>query len=408
MSSGAWPVDLTGPTTRTTAEHQFFAPCPKGLQDYLAAEIEQCGATQITPGAAGVAFSGTLAQAYRLNRTSRIASRVLWQLISRRYRVDKDLYRIAMRIAWHDHIAPSQTIRVDIRATRSHLRSIRMAALRVKDAVVDTIRENTGLRPGVDTASPDVRISVYLEDQQASLYLDLSGDSLFMRGWRGSDNKGNAPLKENLAAGLLLASGWDASKPLYDPFCGSGTLVIEAAQMALGIAPRQRSEYGLQRLRSFDARAWLQACDASQDYPGVQRMAQPIIYASDIDPEMVRIARDNAHRALGHVPPISSREKVSETTVRFTTGDFVRLPPPDTRPGWLVANPPYGERMTIGGKGDPLSAMGHHLRAHYAGWTVCFLTSDLKLPGKLGLKPRRRIPLYNGTLDCRFFIFDMR
>ncbi len=402
MSSASWQPELPEEAPSPGSDHCFFAPCPKGLQEYLAAEIRNCDANVTQVRAAGVEFTGDLAQAYRVTLLTRIASRVLWRVESRRYRVDKDLYRIAARVPWHQYLGHEQTIRIDIRAVRSHLRSLKMAALRVKDAVVDNIREQTGQRPNVDTESPDVRIVIFLEDQQATLYLDLSGDNLFKRGWRQTDDKGSAPIKENLAAGLLAASGWNMTSPLFDPFCGSGTILIEAAQTVLGVAPQLRRQYGLQQLRTFDAKAWETACEQHDRALSLAGGTEPPgIFGGDIDKEIIDVAIRNSARA-----GVGQRGD-GEAAIRFRAGNFADSPPPCKEPGWIVSNLPYGERMSFGGRGDVLGTIGRHLRQQYAGWTVCLLTSDLQLPGKLGLKPRRKIPLYNGTLDCRLFIFDI-
>ncbi|MGB7182398.1 MAG: THUMP domain-containing protein [Burkholderiaceae bacterium] len=389
----------------------YFAPCPKGLQDYLAQEVTSCGGLDVQVVAAGVQFSGTLAVAYQVNLRSRIASRVLMRVASKRYRIDKDLYKIASRVPWEAYFGPELTLRVDIRAVRSNLRSLQIATLRVKDAVVDRLREHTGDRPSIDTNAPDVRVAIYLEDRQASLYVDLSGENLFKRGWRLSDDKGSAPIKENLAAGLLAASGWDYKAPLYDPFCGSGTIAIEAAQLVNGVRPQLREQFGLHRLRSFDSEAWqLALTQADRGFESGRANATTVnatgdraspeaatVYASDIDNTIIERTRSNIIRA-----------GLSESAVHLRTADFLNSSPPTRTPGWLVSNLPYGERMDFVGKGDVFREMGARLKKSFNGWTVCLLTSDLKLPGKLGLRERRKIPLYNGTLDCRLFIFDIR
>ncbi len=314
---------------------------------------------------------------------------------SARYRVDRELYKIASRVPWETFFTANETLRVDIRAIRSHLRSLRIGTLRVKDAIVDRLREQTGERPNIDTQTPDVRVLLFLEDQQVTLYVDLSGENLFKRGWRREQDKGVAPIKENLAAGLVTISGWDRLCALYDPFCGSGTVAIEAAQIAHQHTPHQRQTFGFQRLLSFDPTDWTAA--QSQIQPESAPDTVPPIFASDIDRKVLALAKANATRAgLPH------------GAIQLKAQDFLQTHPPTDRPGWIVSNIPYGERIGLTARGDGWREMGAHLRANYNGWTVCLLSNDMKLPGKLGLREKRKIPLYNGTIDCRFFIFEMR
>ncbi len=210
---------------------RFFAICPRGLEPLLVAELRAVGAQQIAPEGGGVSFAGTMATAYAANLHSRIASRVLWQFGGGEYRDERDVYERARALAWETRIDARQTLRVDASASRAPLRSLDFAVLRIKDAIVDRLREATGARPSIDRARPDVRVFAYLDERRLTLYLDLSGEPLFKRGWRAE--KGEAPLKENLAAGLLMLSGWTPAVPLLDPFCGSGTIAIEAALIAI-------------------------------------------------------------------------------------------------------------------------------------------------------------------------------
>ncbi|MGE5161604.1 MAG: THUMP domain-containing class I SAM-dependent RNA methyltransferase, partial [Betaproteobacteria bacterium] len=238
----------------TARLERFFAICPRGLEPLLADELRALAAAEIAPEGGGVAFAGMLATAYAANLHSRIASRVLWQVADGDYRDEHDLYEQGRAVAWERHFGSRQTLRVDLSASRSPLRSVEFATLRVKDAIVDRLRDATGDRPSIDRARPEVRVFAHLGEQRLALYLDLSGEPLFKRGWRAE--KGEAPLKENLAAGLLMLSGWTPAMPLLDPFCGSGTLVIEAALMASRRAPGLQRRFGFERLAGFDARLW--------------------------------------------------------------------------------------------------------------------------------------------------------
>jgi len=391
----------------TGAEFECFAPCPRGLEKALAQELNRLGASDVDAVGGGVMFDARADQIVTLNKASRLASRILIKLVNRRYRTDKDLYKIAHAFAWEDWFDEHQTLRVDTNAVRATIGNLNIATLRVKDAVVDRLREQFGERPDIDTRHPQVRIFVFLTDKHATLYLDTSGENLFKRGWRGRDDKGAAPLKENLAAGLLALAEWSPGTTLLDPFCGSGTIVIEAAQQTLGLAPGHLREFGYQRLNFARESVWAQAGRQQQAEPDSAEPAtasSPNIFASDIDPAMIRIATANAERA-----------GASAGVTSFTVADFITAEPPAAPPGMIISNPPYGERMDFAGQSasvwgtdEGLLALGRHLREHYAGWKVCLLSGDLKLPGKLGLKASRRIELFNGPIEARLFVFEMR
>ncbi|HEX4883331.1 MAG TPA: THUMP domain-containing protein, partial [Casimicrobiaceae bacterium] len=228
---------------------RFFAPCPRGLEPALAAELDALAATEVRATDGGVAFAGPLELAYRANLESRIASRILWRVGGGRYRDERDVHALAKAIDWKRLFRPDRTIRVDVAATRSPLASLEYATLTIKDAVCDRFRDDTGTRPSVDKRAPDVRVSAYLTGDEATFYVDTSGDPLFKRGWRHDTEE--APLRENLAAGLLALAGWTPGTPLLDPMCGSGTILIEGALMAAQEAP------GLQRWGGAQPSRWL-------------------------------------------------------------------------------------------------------------------------------------------------------
>jgi putative N6-adenine-specific DNA methylase len=395
----------------------LFAPCPRGLEPALAAELTGLGATGSRPVAGGVAFSGDRRVAYLVNLRSRLASRVLREVGRRRYRGPEDLYKLAAGIEWERHFDGRHTLRVDTSATRSPLRSLNFATLRIKDAIVDRLRERTGERPSIDTRAPDARVWLFLEPQEATLYLDLSGEPLFKRGWRsGRDDGGDAPLKENLAAGLLVLAGWTPDQPLADPFCGSGTIAIEAACLACDIAPGLSRDFGFERLLDHDAALWAQLRGEAvrQAQAGIARATAPAsepasagenapalrIAASDIDPEAIARARRNQERA-----------GLPDGTIRWQVADAARLRPPFAQPGLVVSNPPYGERLEAGpapgAHEAAMRAVGESLRSGWAGWRIWMLSADPELPRQLGMKESRRTPLFNGALECRFFRFDV-
>jgi len=286
---------------------------------------------------------------------------------------------------------------------------LNFAALKIKDAVCDRFREKAhGVRPDVNTQWPDVRIYAHLTTDSCSLYIDTSGEPLFKRGWR--EDKGDAPLKETLAAAMLAASGWDAHTPFYDPCCGSGTIAIEAAQIACGIAPGSLRRFGFEKLLPFQPHVW----QALQNDAREQEHAPTTeIHASDVAFRMVDFTQRNAERAgVGQV-------------VQARGGDALQRMPPCETPGFMLLNPPYGERIAAAGVagvssmgrareiaegddgGEFFSQLASHWKKNYNGWTAWMLTPDLKLPTKMRLKESRRVPMWNGPIECRMFRFDL-
>lgn len=391
-----------------------FAPCARGLEAPLAEELVRIGAHVDTVLNAGVAFHCDRATAYAVNLRSRIASRVLLRVAQGRYRDDDDLYRLANRCEWERWFDVRRTLRIDVNAIRSPLRSLNFATLRLKDGLVDRFRTRTGVRPSIDTSQPDVRIFAFLDERGATLYVDLSGEPLFKRGWRADrDDKGEAPLKENLAAGLLALAGWHPGIPLYDPFCGSGTIVIEAAQAALGIAPGLSRPFGFERLLDFDGPCWARLrSEAVREAQAIGASAGTLAIAgSDIDSVALDQARRNAERA-----------GIPRGALAFSRCDVREAAPPFAQPGMIVTNPPYGERIelrgaarhgstivttTTTGADDGWRAIGRSVKQRFGGWSLWMLSSDPELPKLLGIKARRRTPLYNGAIECRLFGFEI-
>jgi putative N6-adenine-specific DNA methylase len=370
---------------------QFFATCPRGLEAVLAQELTALGAEQVSATDGGARFSGPLPMCYRVNLESRIASRVLWQIDNGYYRTEDDIYKHARNMPWDRWFTPHQTIAVKVTAQRCPLRSLDFITLRIKDAICDFFRDSTGIRPSVDTRLPDVRIHAYFDAQQFTLYLDTSGEALFKRGYR--QYTGEAPLRENLAAGILKLSGWEPGMTLLDPMCGSGTFVLEAAQMALHMPSGLKRVFGFERLKNFEPQAWEPLRAAAAAKP-VAAGALPI-YGSDIDKWAVMDARKNIDSA-----GLTGLVKVEET-------DILDIVAPAEK-GVLVMNPPYGERI---GEADELAELypklGSVLKQRFAGWKVGIFTADLRLPKLMRLKPSRKIPLFNGPIECRLFLFEM-
>lgn len=381
----------------TASLERHFAICPRGLEPLLAGELRAVGAAEITLDAGGVGFAGTPAVAYVANLRSRIASRVLRQVAGGEYRDERDLYALAQSVPWESHFDARQTLRVDLSASRSPLRSLDFATLRIKDAIVDRLRDQTGSRPSIDRARPDVRVFAYVDERRLTLYLDLSGEALFKRGWRVE--KGEAPLKENLAAGLLMLAGWTPEVPLLDPFCGSGTIVIEAAQMASGRAPGLNRRFAFERLKNFDETLW-QALKA-QARAEVNDRAPARIAGSDISNRVVETARGNARLA-------GLQSWLDDGRLTLTAAD-TRQAVPIAGHGLIVSNPPYGEQSAPRSASVPalMRDFGDRLKASFAGWQAWLLSSDRDLPRHLHLRETRKVVLFNGPLECRFFRFEM-
>jgi putative N6-adenine-specific DNA methylase len=370
---------------------QLFAPCPRGLEALLAEELLRLGAHEAAPVDGGVAFGGEERLLYRANLESRLASRVLLAVGRSRYRKEEDIYRAARELDWAAEFEARRTIRVAVSAVRSPLKSLDFVTLRVKDAVCDAFRAAKGVRPDVDTRHPDVRIHVFLDHEAASFYLDTSGDPLFKRGWRTGNVE--APLRENLAAGILQLASWQPGTPLLDPMCGGGTFVLEAATIALGIPPGTHRGFAFERLSRYDARLWRRVRDAAE---AARRPVGPLpVFASDRDQRAIRATKAALENAG------------IEAAVRLQQADILEIERPAER-GILVANPPYGVRI---GESEALAAfypkLGTRLKHGFAGWRCCFFTADTRLPKLIGLKPARRTPLYNGALECRLYAFDI-
>ena len=401
---------------------QLFLPCAAGVEGYLADEVHSLtglAGQDLLVGRAGVLLRASWRDALRLNLHSRLAQRVLVQLAERPYRNEDDIYAAAADVAWEIWFTPRQSFKVEVTAQHSPLKSLNFAALRVKDAVADRFRAKAGVRPDVQTQWPDVRVHLHLTSDRAQIYIDTSGEPLFKRGWR--EDKGDAPLKETLAAAMIAATGWDPHGeqplPLYDPCCGSGTVVIEAAQIACRIAPDLQQRFAFEKLLPHQAHVWSAIKDEAAS--AVTAASVPI-FGSDVSHRMVDFAQRNAARA-----------GVADA-VQLRGGDALQRMPPSEQPGVMLLNPPYGERIAAAGTAgrnarermstvermgretaqtedgvDFFAQLAAHWKKHYAGWQAWMLTPDLKLPGKMRLKESRRVPLWNGPIECRLFRFDL-
>jgi putative N6-adenine-specific DNA methylase len=395
----------------------LFLPCAAGVEDYLAPEVQTItglSGADVVKRRGGVWVNGSWRAVQLLNLHCRLAQRVLVELSFTEYRNERDLYEAASAVAWEIWFTPRQSIKVEVTAQHSPLTSLNFAALKIKDAVCDRFRDKAyGVRPDVDTRNPDVRIYAHLTTDSCTLYIDTSGEPLFKRGWR--EDTGDAPLKETLAAAMLAASGWadgDGDLPvLYDPCCGSGTVVIEAAQIACNIAPGSLRRFAFEKYLPFQAHVWTAIREEAQSRVVRPELGQPaLIYGSDVAFRMVDFARRNAERA-----------GVADV-IAFRGGDALQRMPPVEQGGVMLLNPPYGERIEVAGvagqaagreaawmdnNGDFFTQLASHWKKNYAGWNAWILTPDLKLPSKMRLKESRRVPLWNGPIECRLFRFDL-
>ena len=381
----------------TSRLQPYFAVCPGGLEAALADELDALGAREVREEGGGVAFNGTRELGYAVNLHSRIASRVLWQVGRRGYTTEQHLYDATQEVRWQDLMSAQQTLRVDVTASRSPLKSLEFAMLRIKDGIVDRLRTLSGARPSIDRQDPDVRVFAYLDQRTVTLYIDLSGEPLFKRGWRA--DKGEAPLKENLAAGLLALAGWTPEVPLLDPFCGSGTIVIEAATIATRRAPGLNRPFAFERLANFDRAAWRRLKDKA--LAAVDDTAAAQIVGSDISTRVIEQARANARLA-------GLDAFLGDGRLRLEGCDARTVEPPAEH-GMIISNPPYGEQSAPRSSTVPkmMGEVGDRLKAAFPGWHAWFLTSDRQLPRQMRLSETRKPVLYNGALECRFFRFEL-
>ena len=371
--------------------YSLFITCPRSLETLLADELTVLGCGDIQPGDGGVAAKGTMEAVYRINLHSRVASRVLLQLTKGAYRSEQDIYKLARNIRWSQWFAVENTFKVQVEGKRAQVKSLDFIGLKIKDAVCDAFRDECGERPSVEKQRPDVRVHAFMNDKTIQIFIDTSGEALFKRGYR--QEAGEAPLRENLAAGLLLLSGYDGSQPFQDPFCGSGTLAIEAALIALKRAPGLMRRFGFEKLKNFDKALWMKIKQAARE-TALDKAAVPIA-GSDNDRQMIRIARQNAEAA-----------EVADWVV-LETADAQNVRP-NGEGGIMVSNPPYGVRLAdVQMLHGLYPQLGSWLKQHYAGWQIGMFTGDRDMPKLMRLQPKRKIPLFNGKLDCRLFVLDM-
>jgi len=338
-----------------------------------------------------VAFEGSLEMVYAANLRSRLATRILWRIAKFDYRNESDIYEGAKRVRWHAYFALQRSFKIETTAVKSPVKSVDFITLKVKDAIADVFREALGKRPSVESREPEVRVHVFLDAKWATLYLDTSGEPLFKRGKR--EHVGEAPLKKNLAAGILKLAGWEPGMPLLDPMCGAGTFLTEAAEMSLGWAPGRGRSFGFEKLSNFDEAAWVKLRDAAA---GEEGPVVPLaIHGSDLYGRYLDHAKKNLIDAG------------LDAAVQLKQVNILEMSAPAPE-GVLVTNPPYGVRL---GETEKLAKfypeLGHLLKQKFAGWNAYIFSGDPELPKLIRLKATKRTVLYNGALECRLYEYRM-
>ena len=369
--------------------HHYFASCPRGLEEVLQQELTDIHASDIKKVDGGMLFSGDNEVLYRANISSRIATRILCLVKQGTYENEDDIFNAALAVEWTSWFALEKTIKVSTTAIQCPLKSIDFMTLRIKDAVCDIFREKTGKRPDVAVRDPDIKIHLFLEKNNFSLYIDASGAPLYQRGFRTASVE--APIKENLAAGIIKLSGWTPGEPFLDPMCGSGTFLIEAALIASNQAPGLNRDFGFMAWKNFDKTLFTTIKTSYLDKVTKKDFLK--IYGSDKDLRAIRVSKKNLTLAG------------FENSVQLVCKQFSEITPPYNE-GVLVTNTPYGERI-----GEELDSAypewASSLKKSFAGWRTYFLTNDFRMPKLMRLSPSKKTPLYNGALDCRLFEIKM-
>ena len=377
-------ASASAPDDEPRATH--FATCPRGLEELLERELAEAGAQVVRRLPAGVLFTADAAAEMRANLTSRIATRILRKVGYTRYRKEEHIYRAALDLDWPAWFDVGKTIAVKVGAQNAPLKSLNFITLKIKDAICDRFREETRARPNVDTESPDVPVYAFFTPDTVTFYLDTSGEPLFKRGFKREASA--ASIKENLAAGMLMLSGWQPGTPLFDPLCGAGTILLEAADMSLRRAPGRSRRFAFQHYRDFDAALWQRIVDAARAEE--KPPARLPIHGADHDRWVLDKARANL-AAAGYADIIDLQQT-----------DALEVGPPEAG-GMIVTNPPYGERIgDVDDLADWYPRLGDWLKQNFAGWEAWLISGDPLLPKLIGLKASRRIVLFNGQIETRF------
>lgn len=369
---------------------QYLAKCPAGLEELLAGELESLGATDIEILIRAVSFSGDKKLMYEANYLCRTALRILVPIKQLTFKDEDEFYNRLKALPWENYIDENQTLAIDSTINSSIFTHSHFVSQRAKDAIADRFREKTGARPSVDLENPDLRINLYIYQDSVNVSLDSSGASLHKRGYHTVNAE--APLSEVLAAGMIMLTGWHGECNFMDWMCGSGTLLIEAAMIAMNLPAGQfRTDYGFMKWKNFDAELWAQVKDEALDN---QRDIEISIIGSDISAKNLRAAEINIKNALLH------------KDIQLRVSDFRDVHPPEGA-GILVSNPPYGERIQVEDVNELYREMGNALKRNFEGYRAWLISADLRAIKLIGLKPMAKINLYNGQLECRYVGFDL-
>jgi len=373
-------------------QFNIVAKTLSGLEAVLADELRELGATDVRPFNRLVTFKGDRRLLYKVNFRCRTAIRILVRLKKFNVTDEKHLYNEVKAIDWSEYLDKDGTLAIDPLVTNSTFTHAQYVAQLAKDAIVDQFRERTGVRPSVDLKDPDLRLNLHMNKNITTIYLDSSGDSLHKRGYRTLTNV--APINEVLAAGIIQLTGWDRRTPFVDGMCGSGTFVIEAALLARNIAPGfYRKQFGFERWKDYDPDLYREVC---QEAESEETRSLPFeIVGSDKDAQAVKAAQKNVKNAG------------LEETVRIECRSFEEQTPP-AAPGLLLMNPPYGERIEIRKTREFHRMIGEVLKEKYGGWKAFVFTGNVEAVDSIGLRPARKIPLFNGAIDCLLLEFKPR
>lgn len=369
---------------------KMLAKSPAGLEEILAKELEDLGAEQIELLNRAVSFEGDKRLLYAANYRCRTALRILVPVTQFKIETEQDLYTSIKAIRWEDYLGTQNTIAINSTVTTSIFTHSHFVSLRAKDAIVDRFREKTGERPSVDIDNPDFRINLHIYKDEVDVSFDSSGASLHKRGYHVSNAE--APLNEVLAAGMILLSGWDGQSNFIDPMCGSGTLLIEAAMIAMNLpAGQYRNDYGFMRWKDFDKDLW---DDVKNEALEDERDFNFRIIGSDISDYNLRSAAANLKEARLH------------KDIELKVSPFQRMTPP-AGGGIMICNPPYGERIKVEDIVELYQELGNTLKQNYKGYKAWVISSDLRALKMIGLKPMKKYILFNGQLECRYAGFDL-
>lgn len=374
----------------------FFAAAPKGFEYALANELLTLGATEIKESVAGVYFSASLEQAYRITLWTRLASRIVLIIYKGPCETPEQLYNAAYCIDWPTHFNHRSSFSIDFHGTGGFIKNTQFGALKIKDAIVDRFRDDGISRPNVARINPDIRFDGHYRNNQVTISINFSGAALHQRGYR--NQTGEAPLKENLAANMLIRSGWSKDMALLmDPFCGSGTLLIEAAMMAADIAPGLlRQHFGFEHWQRHNNEMWQNIINEAKAKSSLGKTRCDIkFYGSDIDSRMVALAKRNAQNA-----------GVAEF-IEFSVANVLTVSPKADH-GFMVTNPPYGERLgNVSSLLQLYHSLGEKFKQEFGGWKLAMLCSDIELMSSLKLKADKQMKVFNGALECAFNIYTL-